>query len=81
MMLWLLGVKRHGTHQRDGSECAAWSHLKLGSHLVGLECGYPMLLRLDRLNTCLGLYLLGVSLVVVLQYLLEALEKENVREV
>ena len=73
--------KEHGTHQREGSECAAWSHLKLGSHLVVLECGYPMLLRLDRLITCLGLYLLGISLVVVLQNLLEALEKENVREV
>ena len=51
------------------------------SHLVGLECDYPMLLRLDRLNTCLGLYLLRISLVVVLQYLLEALEKESGREV
>ena len=73
--------RRHGTHQRDGSGCAVWSRLKLESHLVGLECEYPMLLRLDRLNTCLGLYLLEISLVVVLQYLLEALEKESGREV
>ena len=57
------------------------NHLKLGSHLVGLECGYPVLLRLGRLNTCLSQCLLGISLVVVLQYLLEALEKENAREV
>ena len=54
---------------------------EVGSHLVRLECEYPMLLRLDRLNTCLGLYLAGISLVVVLEYLLEALEKESGREV
>ena len=41
-------VRRKEAHQRDGLECVAWSHLKLGSHHVGLECGYPMLLRLDR---------------------------------
>ena len=54
---------------------------EVGSHLVGLECGYPKLLRLDRLNTCLGLCLLGVSLVVVQHYLFEALGKESAREV
>ena len=40
-----------------------------------------MLLRLGRLNNCLSLGLFGISLVVVLQYLLEALEKESAREV
>ena len=82
LMLWSSGGKRHGINQRDGSECAVWSHLMLGSHLVGLECGYQMLLRLARLNTCLILCLLGISpVVVVLQSHLEALEKESAREV
>ena len=52
-----------------------------GSRLGGLACGYRMLLRLERLNTCLGLSLLGISLVVVLHYLLEGREKESAREV
>ena len=36
-----------------------------------------MLLRLGRLSICLSLCLLGISPVVLLQYLLEALEKKR----
>ena len=49
--------------------------------MPGLECGSPMLLKLDRSNTCLGLFLRGISLVAALQCLLETLGKENGREV
>ena len=81
MMLWWLGGRRHAIHQRDGSGCAVSSRLKLGSNLAGLECGSPMLFKLDRSNICLGLFLLGISLVAAPQCLLEALGKENGREV
>ena len=40
-----------------------------------------MLLKLDRSNTCLGRYLLGISLAAAPQCLLEALAKESEREV
>ena len=81
-MLWLWGESMHEIHQRDGSECAVWSHLRSGSHFVTLECWYQMLLRLGRLNTCLSLCLLVISpLLVVLQCHVEALEKESAREV